>query len=195
MALTDPPAILKGRHLPLTSVEGSLFRISHRRFADPLFWSRRGLYRFDSPMASHGVLYTGRTFETALLEVFGDQWLVSRIVARDYLKEFDVCELGLEHRLKVVNLTGKQLNLLGADANIFASLDYETTQKWARAFMDHPDKPQGIRYPSRKNQRLHNFAFFSNPMTTAALRLTNRYPLVEQPQLFRLLQSYRVGVV
>jgi len=146
-------------------------------------------------VASHGVLYTGRTFETALLEVFGDQWLASRIVARDYLKEFDVCELRLEHRLKVVNLTGKQLNLLGTDANIFASLEYETTQKWAIAFMDHPDNPQGIRYPSRKNQRLHNFAFFSIPAAIEAVRLANRYPLLEHPELFRVLHSYRIGVV
>lgn len=132
MALTSPPGILKGRRLPLTSIEGTLYRISHQKFTDPIYWSRRGLYRFDSPSANYGVLYTGRTFETALLEVFGDQWRDSRVAARDFLKEFDVCELGLERRLKVVNLSGKQLNRLGTDANIFASLAYDITQKWAR---------------------------------------------------------------
>ena len=195
MALTDPPGILKSRHLPLTSVEGTLYRISHQKFADPIYWSRRGLYRFDSPTAAYGVLYTGRTFETALLEVFGDQWLSSRIAARDFLKEFGVCELGLERRLKVVNLSGKQLNPLGTDANIFASLAYDITREWARVFMDHPDGPHGIRYPSRKNQRLHNFAIFSTPVATAAVTVTRRYPLLEHPNLYRLLQSYKVALI
>jgi hypothetical protein len=195
MALTDPPGILKSRHLPVTSVEGTLFRISHQKFADPLYWSQRGLYRFDSPTAIYEVLYTGRTFETALLEVFGDQWIDSRIAARDFLKEFDVCELGLGRRLKVVNLSGKQLNPLGTDANIFASLSYEVTQKWASAFMEHRDKPHGIRYPSRKNQRLHNFAFFSTPAAIAAVTVARRYPLLEHPKLYRLLQSYKVALI
>jgi hypothetical protein len=195
MALTDPPGILKSRHLPVTSVEGTLYRISHQKFADPIYWSRRGLYRFDSPTATYGVLYTGRAFETALLEVFGDQWLSSRIAARDFLKEFDVCELGPERRLQVVNLSGKQLNPLGTDANIFASLAYGVTQERACVFMDHPDKPHGIRYPSRKNQRLHNFALFSTPAATSAVTLTRRCPLLEHPQLFRLLQSYKVALI
>ena len=195
MALTDPSAVLKSQHLPITSLEGTLHRISHQKFADPIYWSRRGRYRFDSPTAKYGVLYTGRTFETALLEVFGDQWVTLRITARDFLKEFDICEIRLERRLKVVNLSGKQLNRLGTDANIFASFAYDVTQKWASFFMDHPDAPHGIRYPSRKNQRLHNFALFSTPEAIAAVTITRRYPLLDHPRLFRLLQSYKVALV
>jgi hypothetical protein len=195
MALTDPPDHLKSRHLPLTSLEGTLYRISHQKFTDPIYWSRRGLYRFDSPTAPDGVLYTGRTFETALLEVFDDQWLDSRIAARDFLKEFDVCEVRVQRRLKVVNLSGRQLNPLGTDANIFASLAHDITREWACAFMEHPDKPHGIRYPSRKNQRLHNFALFSTPAAIAAVTVTRRYPLLEHPNLYRLLQSYKVALI
>jgi hypothetical protein len=195
MALTDPSADLKGQHLPLASLEGTLCRISHQKFADPIYWSRKGRYRFDSPTAKYGVLYTGRTFETALLEVFGDQWVALRMTARDFLKEFDVCEIGLGRRLKVVNLSGKQLNRLGTDANVFASFAYDVTQKWASFFMDHPDVPHGIRYPSRKNQRLHNFALFSTPEAIAAVTITRRYPLLNHPHLFRLLHSYKVALV
>jgi hypothetical protein len=195
MALTDPSAVLKSQHLPITSLEGTLHRISHQKFADPIYWSRRGRYRFDSPTAKYGVLYTGRTFETALLEVFGDQWVTLRITARDFLKEFDICEIRLERRLKVVNLSGKELNRLGTDANIFASFAYDVTQKWASFFMDHPDAPHGIRYPSRKNQRLHNFALFSTAEAIAAVTIAQRCPLLDHPHLFRLLQSYKVALV
>jgi RES domain len=90
----------------------------------------------------------------------------------------------LERRLKVVNLSGKQLNLLGTDANIFASLAYDITQRWAGVFMEHPDAPLGIRYPSRKNQRLHNFALFSTPTAIAAVTITQRYPLLDHAHLF-----------
>jgi hypothetical protein len=195
MALTDPPAALKSQHLPLATAEGTLFRISHQKFSDPIYWSRRGLYRFDSPTAKYGVLYTGRTFETALLEVFGDSWMKSRMTALTFLKEFDVCEIALGRRLKVVNLSGKRLNPLGIDANIFASLAYDSTQRWSAAFMDHPDAPHGIRYPSRKNERLHNFALFSTPAVMAAVAISHRYPLLNHPHLFRLLQSYRVALI
>jgi hypothetical protein len=195
MALTDPPAALKSQRLPLVSVEGTLFRISHQKFSDPVYWSRRGLYRFDSPAAKHGVLYTGRTFETAFLEVFGDQWLASRIAARGFLKEFDVSEIGLRRRLKVVNLSGRQLNPLGTDSNIFASVAYDVTQRWASFFMEHRSAPHGIRYPSRKNERLHNFALFNTPDAIEAVTATRRYPLLDHPRLFRLLQSYRVALI
>ncbi|MFY9987738.1 MAG: RES family NAD+ phosphorylase [Chthoniobacterales bacterium] len=195
MALIDPPAALKSQRLPLASVEGTLFRISHRKFSNPIFWSRRGLYRFDSPTAKYGVLYTGRTFETALLEVFGDSWMKSRMTALTFLKEFDVCEIALGHRLKVVNLSGKRLNPLGIDANIFASLAYDSTQRWAAVFMEHSDAPHGIRYPSRKNECLHNFALFSASAVMAGVTITHRYPLLNHPHLFRLLQSYKVALI
>ena len=110
----------------------------------------------------------------ALLEVFGDSWMKSRMTALTFLKEFDVCEIALGHRLKVVNLSGKRLNPLGIDANIFASLAYDSTQRWAAAFMEHPDAPHGIRYPSRKNERLHNFALFGTP---AAMSHVDRSPI------------------
>jgi hypothetical protein len=77
------------------------------------------------------LLYTGRTFETALLEGFGDSWMKSRMAALTFPKEFEVCEIAMGHRLKVVNLSGKRLNPLGIDANIFASLAYDRIQRWA----------------------------------------------------------------
>jgi hypothetical protein len=80
--------------------------------------------------------------------------------ALTFLKEFEVCEIALGHQLKVVNLSGKRLNPLGIDANIFASLAYDSTQRWAAAFMEHPDAPNGIRYPSSKKRALTQFRSF-----------------------------------
>jgi hypothetical protein len=195
MALTDPPSDLHTQTLPLAAVTGTLFRISRRKYSSPIYWSRKSLFRFDSPAALHGVFYTGRTFETSLLEVFGDQWKTSHLVTTDLLREFDVCEISLAHRLKVVDLDGKNLNRLGTDSNIFASTDYDRTRLWANAFMAHPDAPHGIRYPSRKNQKLHNFALFETTAATSCLTVTSRYPLLNHPHLYKLLNAYSVELI
>lgn len=195
MALTNPPSNLNTKSLPLATVTGVLIRISRRTHTNPIYWSRKGQYRFDFPTATHGVLYTGRTFETSLLEVFGDQWMTSPLVTLDLLEAFDVCELTLSHRLAVVDLSGKHLNRLGTDSNIFASTDYNLTQLWAKAFMEHPQAPHGIRYPSRKNQKLHNFALFQTSAATKSLSLTKRYPLSKHPNLYKILEAYNVEIL
>lgn len=195
MALTSPPGDLNSRDLPLVRVMGTLFRISHKKYPNPIFWSQKGVYRFDSPTALYGVLYTGRTFETSLLEVFGDQWAASRTISHDYLADFTVCEIKLAQQVQVANLSGEHLNPLGTDSNIFASTDYALTQQWAAAFMTHPTTNHGIRYPSRKNQKLHNFALFRTDSVTKALSITKRYPLLKHTDLFGLLDTYKVDVI
>jgi hypothetical protein len=73
MALTEPPFNLHQRPLCLIQSPARLVRISHRKYPDPIHWSRQGRYRFDDPAAPWGVCYTGEDFETALIEVFGDR--------------------------------------------------------------------------------------------------------------------------
>jgi hypothetical protein len=92
--------------------------------------------------------------ETAILEVFGDQWIKDRQVSLNDLKSYDVCEIEVRRSFQVVDATGKNLNRhgLGAlDANFFATTEYAITQEWANALMTHPQAPAGIRYNSRKN--------------------------------------------
>jgi RES domain len=92
-------------------------------------------------------------------------------------------------------LSGKRLNPLGIDANIFASLAYDSTQRWAAAFMEHPDAPNGIRYPSSKKRALTQFALFSSPAVMTTVTISHGHPLLNHPNLFRLLQSYKVALI
>jgi hypothetical protein len=140
-----------GKTLPLIQLPDRLIRISKKSYADPVHWSKLGVHRFDSPVAIYGVLYTSNTVETAILEVFGDQWAEFHEIDSADLALFDVCELQVTSPLKVVNATGRHLNRLGTDSGFFASTDYSKTQAWARSFMTHHQAPQGIRYNSRKN--------------------------------------------
>jgi hypothetical protein len=196
MAPTERSAGLHRKRLPLVPLPQKLIRLSLRKYPDPLHWSKLGVHRFDSPSATYGVLYTSNSVETAVLEVFGDQWRSIRQVRFNDLEEYDVCELGnTSLSLMVVNATGKHLNRLGTDSNFFAATDYATTQSWARDFMTHPQEPAGIRYNSRKNPRRINYALFARPETKAAIELVRRYPLTQYPSLYPFLLSYDVGIL
>ena len=154
-----------------------------------------GVHRFDSPVAVYGVLYTSNTVETAILEVFGDQWAEFHEIDSADLAIFDVCELLVTSPLKVVNATGRHLNRLGTDSGFFASTEYSKTQAWARSFMMHHQTPQGIRYNSRKNPARINYAVFGTPEAQAAIQVRRRYPLPDHPDLYRLLLSYDVALL
>src|ERR1700751_4788529 len=186
---------LLGKTLPLIQLPDRLIRISKKSYADPIHWSKLGVHRFDSPVAIYGVLYTSNTVQTAILEVFGDQWSEFHEIDSADLALFDVCELLVTSPLKVVNATGRHLNQLGTDSGFFASIDYSKTQAWARSFMTHHQTPQGIRYNSRKNPARINYAVFRTPEAHAAIQFERRYPLPDHPDLYRLLFSYDVALL
>jgi hypothetical protein len=195
MAPTELSERLDGIHLPLVHLPEKLIRLSQRKYADPIHWSQLGIHRFDSPGGRYGVLYTSNRVETAILEVFGDQWKKERQVSLNDLKTYDVCEIAVHRSLKAVDATGKHLNLLGTDASFFATTDYMITQAWASALMTHPRGPAGIRYNSRKNPRRVNYALFGSPAAKSAVRLVKRYPLIDYDRLFRFLFQYDVEVL
>jgi hypothetical protein len=186
---------LLGKTLPLIQLPDRLIRINKKSYVDPIHWSKLGVHRFDSPVAVYGVLYTSNTVETAILEVFGDQWAEFHEIDSADLALFDVCELLVTSPLKVVNATGRHLNRLGTDSGFFASTDYLKTKAWARSFMMHHQTPQGIRYHSRKNPTRINYAVFGTPEAQAVIQVERRYPLPDYPDLYRLLLSYDVALL
>jgi hypothetical protein len=184
-----------GKTLPLIQLPERLIRISKKSYTDPIHWSKLGVHRFDSPVASYGVLYASNTVETAILEVFGDQWAEFHEIDSADLELFDICELLITSPLKVVNATGRYLNRLGTDSGFFASTDYSKTQAWARSFMTHHQAPHGIRYNSRKNPARINYAVFGTREAQAAIQVERRYPLPDHPDLYRFLLSYDVTLL
>src|SRR5260370_27256990 len=184
-----------GKTLPLIQLPERLIRISKKSYADPIHWSKLGVHRFDSPVASYGVLYTSNTVETAILEVFCDQWAGFHEIDSADLELFDICELLITSPLKVVNATGRHLKRLGTDSGFFASTDYPKTQAWARSFMTHHQAPQGIRYNSRKQPARIHYAVFGTREAQAAIQVERRYPLPDHPDLYRFLLSYDVTLL
>ena len=183
------------RKLVLLRPGKAVIRVNKTRFPNPLFWSRRGKYRFDSTEAPFGVLYAASDFEGAILEIFADVWLEERRISLALLEAYEVVEIRVSTDLRLVSTLGKQLNLLGADSRLFASTEYHLTQSWGRAFMTHPRKPDGILYHSRKNPRKFNYAFFEKDPAATSFQIANRLPLISHPALAGILNRYQIAVL
>jgi hypothetical protein len=80
MRPAPPPGNLAQQSLPLQLFAAPVFRLWQNHHPSAFFWSKKGIYRFDSKSARYGVLYTGGTLEGAALEVFGDQWVKRRVL-------------------------------------------------------------------------------------------------------------------
>ena len=195
MRLGDPPEALYQRRLPIKKTPIELIRISDSKHLNPIYWSKLGLNRFDSPGAPLGVYYTGQDFETALIEVFGDRWITTKTLNQADLQPYLVHRIKLKSAWEVVNLTGKGLSKIGTDANLCTSCDYAVTQKWAIALMRHPQKPQGIVYHSRHNPQKLNYALFGDATHNVELKAVHKIALLKHPELFRTLYAYRVSMI
>ena len=195
MRPAPPPGNLAQQSLPLQLFAAPVFRLWQNHHPSAFFWSKERIYRFDSKSARYGVLYTGGTFEGAALEVFGDQWVKRRVLSRVLLKKYRVSVMLPTRQLNLVDTTGSNLNKLGVDSILFASINYRLTRLWARAFMEHPSKPEGIIYHSRKNPLLLNYAFFGTDDVQDSLVEQDALPLEDAPGLGAFLDHYEVLLI
>jgi hypothetical protein len=188
------PELLK-RTLARRRVPKTLVRLSRQEFRDPIFWSTKGKYRFDSPTARYGVLYTAASLEGAILEVFGDRWLEHRAMSEQLLRSYNLVKLTIAPGPWLVNTLGSKLLFAGIDARLFASSDYEKTQAWGRAFMEHPQNFDGILYHSRKNPRQLNCAFFETELAQKAITIADSIPLIDTNDLYPILERYEIKLL
>jgi len=195
MRPAPPPGNLAQQSLPLQLFAAPVFRLWQNHHPSAFFWSKKGIYRFDSKSARYGVLYTGGTLEGAALEVFGDQWVKRRVLSRVLLKKYRVSVMLPTRPLSLVDTTGSNLNKLSVDSRLFASINYRLTRSWARAFMEHPSNPEGIIYHSRKNPLLLNYAFFGTDDVQDTLVEQDALPLEDAPGLGAFLDHYDVLLV
>jgi hypothetical protein len=188
------PELFK-RTLPRRRVPKTLVRLSRQEFRDPIFWSTKRKYRFDSPTARYGVLYSAASLEGAILEIFGDRWLEHRAVSEELLRSYNLVKLTIAPGLWLVNTLGSNLLFAGIDARLFASTDYEKTQAWGRAFMEHPQNFDGILYHSRKNPRQLNCAFFETESAEKAIKVADSVPLIDTNELYPILERYEIKLL
>lgn len=141
-----PPGDLDGRRLPTVSSRSPWFRV-HRSGRDAVYFGKSGLGRFDSPDGSYGVLYAARDFAGAFIETFGWNTGVN-LVSRSELEARELAEVAASEELVLVDLTGKGLARIGADARL-ATGEHAVSQSWSSALFGHPEEPDGILYRAR----------------------------------------------
>jgi hypothetical protein len=190
-----PNPELSNRTLPRRRPPKTLVRLSRQEYPNPIFWSTKGIYRFDSPTARYGVLYTANSLEGAILEVLGDRWLEHRAISEELLRSYNLVKLTIATGLWLVNTLGSNLVFAGIDARLFASTDYEKTQAWGRAFMEHPQNFDGILYHSRKNPRQLNCAFFETETAQKAITILDTVPLIDTNGLYPILERYEIKLL
>ena len=134
---------------PVGPPQRTLYRLSHENYPSPLFYSRQGIFRFDSSTAKWGVCYLAQRVETACLEVFADAF---RTHAIDYseLRERMVWKITVPADLELLLLKGEVLPRIRATVQCFVSR-YTLSQAWGRAFMQHPADLDGVIYDGRQS--------------------------------------------
>jgi hypothetical protein len=127
-----------------------LFRISSHLSGEPYF-GRSASHRFDDPRSQYGTCYLGFKIDTAVAEsilhdlepVRGGYEIAAEKAASTYIHRFNGADL------RVADLTGHHLNVLGGHAELFGTSSYAIPMLWSRAVFDHPAKVDGFVYMSR----------------------------------------------
>jgi RES domain len=139
----EPPAWLGEIALALADIPDTWFRLSSRRYSSPLFWSRRGRYRFDSKDARWGVCYAAGSILSAFLEVSGNK--IRHWAPLDWNEVRDVCvwRITTPSSLRGIHLCGETLTVIDATLQCFVS-SYPKSQRWGAALMDHAADLDGL---------------------------------------------------
>ncbi len=134
-----------------------LFRIHNRDYGALHF--NRFQTRFASPEGEYGVLYATLDVYVAFLEVI--RTVDPNIVSVDVLKRMSLSKLYPHRDLKLVDLSGAGVIKIGADSRIYTG-SYQISQSWSQTFYEHPDRVDGIYYPSRHDPSRYCIALYEN---------------------------------
>jgi len=188
-----PPADFAARPLPLVTVGGKLYRV-HRRQHNPLFFGKTGDNRFDDALQKYGVLYASMTEEGAFIETFGEPLEVG-FVTEAQLGARKLSQIEIVKPLKLVDLDGRELRRMGADARLFSG-QHDVAQLWSRAAYDHPAAPDGLRYPARHDPSQQAVALFerARPRLRARVAAEALGAKSNAARLARLLERYGLGL-
>lgn len=146
--LPPPSAAIDTRTPIITSLNGPFFRIYREMHKSPMFFGKTLDYRFDSASGDCGVLYASPELAGAFVETFMQE-LGRTSVSIKELRERPVALIYPQRPLRFIDLFAKGGQMrLGLDGRISTG-SYAVAQVWSDALRRHPEKPDGILFPSR----------------------------------------------
>ncbi len=190
----EPPTNFASVKLPIARWNRPWFRI-HQAIHTALFFGRSGSNRFDAPAGEFGVLYVGADPYCSFIETFGHATGVHAVTEGE-LRARNLSTVQSSRQLTLVDLTGKGLARIGADAALTAGDDHGLAHRWAKAIHDHPQRPDGILYRARHDPSRSAAAIFdrSGPMLT----VSSSWNLLDPSQatiLGEILDRYQFGLM
>lgn len=202
MSSTAPTAAFATAKLDLSHVApGAVFgRIYRQAFPDPLGFGKTRS-RFSDPRRRaeanrFGVLYLGSSLKVCFLEaVLRDE---RDGVVGDYLMdETDLdtrryAEVEVHETLKLIDLRGDGPVSMGVPSDVPRGSRQTLARKWSVAFHDHPEKVDGIIYPSRLNGET-NVAIYDRAVSK--VQAPRVYILRRAPGLARVLNGLAVAII
>jgi len=175
-------------------------RVYLGRYPDPLGFGKTPS-RFSDPrrrIAANrfGVLYLGETLKVCFLEaVLRDQrdgaigdlpMEEAELHARHY------AEIEVATPLRMVDLRDDGAIVMGVPTDVAKASSQKLARAWSVAFHEHPEKPDGIIYPSRLNGHT-NLAVFDRAIVN--LLAVRQMKLAAAPGLATVLNDLKVSIV
>lgn len=202
MAPAGPPATFGHTALDTAIIPtGARFgRIHHARHPDPLGFGKAAT-RFSDPRRRSeanrfGVLYLGETLKVCFVEA------VLRDARNGSVGDYPIEETELAQRryseavvtapLRLVDLRGDGPIRMGIPSDVAGASRQHLARAWSLAFYTHPDRPDGIIYPSRLNRET-NLAIYDRAV--GRLRPDRTWALIAAPGFADILDSLRVALV
>jgi hypothetical protein len=148
------PQLAAQHPLIFTVLAGGVLYRHHRKIHDPVYFGKKGDYRFDDPdcptPGCFGVLYAGADPECCLLESCGTTTGMPAVSVA-YLDARAIARMELTGSARLIDLVDDGgLASIGADGRL------ATLKK-------HPCKPDGIRYRSRHAPERIAYAIYERP--------------------------------
>jgi len=196
-----PPAHLERTNLPLATVDPAELLRLFPLVRPPLHFRvarrRQKAYRFDAPDGEFGVMYCAFSLEVCFAETLLRTRAYRRpadqptLIDESELRSRGIAQLGGE-RLTLADLTGGGLVRLHVDGSISTTPRYNVPRQWALALWKHQRRVDGIRYVSRFMNSQLAVALFDR--CREKLSVHHTLPLVEHPDLRRVLDLFNVGI-
>jgi len=191
--LGEPQASILTAHLASVTIDPSmLFRISSHSYGEPYFGATGG-NRFDDPDRSYGVCYLGLSLDVA----FGESILHNISPTNN---AFSVAHETLNNRfvhhfdgpmLRVFDLSGPSLSVIGGTLELFSTGDYPLAQRWSAMIHRHPTLVDGFIYSSRLVPAHKAVALFNRGAGTE-MEPKEPIPLRAHPDFPGVMKSFSI---
>lgn len=195
-----PHAGLDAQHpLIFTVPAGGVLYRHHQKIHDPIYFGKKGAYRFDDPdcptTGCYGMLYAGADPECCLLESCGST-TGAPAVSGAYLDARAIARIELAEPLRFVDLVSDGgLANIGADGRLMTG-SYLVAQRWSAALKKHPYKPDGIRYRSRHAPERIAYAIYERLPRSFSVTSMGSFTDPTNEALFKgTLQTYNIALI